>query len=42
MNYNKCSLLNYCVFLKAGQRKIFSFKPVHSTKKVASPELINR
>jgi len=37
MNCNKYSLLNYCDFVKAGPRKIFSFKPVRSGKKVAGP-----
>jgi len=35
MNCRKYLLLNYFVFLKAGPRKIFSFKPVCSAEKVA-------
>ena len=37
MSCNKYSLLNICGFLKAGPRKNFSFKAVHSPKKVADP-----
>jgi len=37
MSCNKYSLLNICVFLKAGPQKKFSFNPVRSSKKVADP-----